>query len=133
MIRMADDRVGQQRSTPPESGERSAAGRERVLLAELCRTWGRQLLGSDSNSIPRPSAKYLPQNASSASAPPISGMSMGRRHKQTLELLLAGDAEKQIAGKLGLSRHTIHDYVKAIYRRFGVNSRGELLALWVQK
>ena len=30
--------------------------------------------------------------------------------------------------KLELSRHTIHNYVKALHQRFGVNSRGELLA-----
>jgi DNA-binding CsgD family transcriptional regulator len=35
---------------------------------------------------------------------------------------------KQIAGKLDLSRHTIHNYVKALHQRFGVSSRGELLA-----
>jgi len=64
---------------------------------------------------------------------PVSGVLLSPRHQQTLDLLLAGDAEKQIAGKLGLSRHTVHDYVKAVYRRFGVNSRGELLALWVKK
>ena len=29
---------------------------------------------------------------------------------------------------LGLSIHTIGDYVKAVYRAYGVNSRGELLA-----
>jgi DNA-binding CsgD family transcriptional regulator len=29
---------------------------------------------------------------------------------------------------MGLSRHTVHDYVKALHRHFGVSSRGELLA-----
>jgi DNA-binding CsgD family transcriptional regulator len=54
------------------------------------------------------------------------------RQQQTLELLLAGDSEKQIARKLKLSPHTVHVYVKAIYRSFGVNSRAELLARFVQ-
>lgn len=52
------------------------------------------------------------------------------RLRQTLERLLAGDSEKQIAHRLGLSRPTVHEYVTALYRRFGVHSRGELLALW---
>jgi hypothetical protein len=30
--------------------------------------------------------------------------------------------------KLELSRHTIHNYVKALHQRFQVSSRGELLA-----
>lgn len=50
------------------------------------------------------------------------------RLTQTLNELLAGSSEKQIAGKLELSRHTIHNYVKALHQRFGVSSRGELLA-----
>jgi DNA-binding CsgD family transcriptional regulator len=58
---------------------------------------------------------------------------MGPRLRQTLELLLHGDGEKQIAGKLKLSQHTVHGYVKEVYRRFGVNSRAELLALWVKR
>ena len=35
------------------------------------------------------------------------------RLKQTLEALVLGSSEKQIAGKLKLSQHTIHNYVKA--------------------
>ena len=50
------------------------------------------------------------------------------RLSQTLTELLAGSSEKQIALKLDLSRHTIHNYVKALHQRFGVSSRGELLA-----
>ena len=57
---------------------------------------------------------------------PLAGLTP--RLRQTLECLLEGDGEKQVALKLGLSRHTVHEYVKALYRRFRVNSRGELLA-----
>ncbi len=52
--------------------------------------------------------------------------------RQTLDRLLAGDSEKQIARKFELSQHTVHVYVKAIYRGFDVNSRSELLARFVQ-
>jgi DNA-binding CsgD family transcriptional regulator len=50
------------------------------------------------------------------------------RLSQTLHELLQGASEKQIAMKLELSRHTIHNYVKALHQRFQVSSRGELLA-----
>ncbi len=50
------------------------------------------------------------------------------RLSQTLNELLEGASEKQIAMKLELSRHTIHNYVKALHQRFQVSSRGELLA-----
>ncbi len=54
------------------------------------------------------------------------------RQRQTLKHLLSGDSEKQIAAKLALSRHTVHVYVKGLYRRFGASSRAELLSRWVK-
>ena len=50
------------------------------------------------------------------------------RLQQTLALLMEGDSEKQVAYKLGISPHTVHNYVKALHQRFDVSSRGELLA-----
>jgi DNA-binding NarL/FixJ family response regulator len=50
------------------------------------------------------------------------------RLSQTLQLLLLGDSEKQVAHKLKLSRNTVHVYVKALYRRYEVQTRAELLA-----
>jgi DNA-binding CsgD family transcriptional regulator len=54
------------------------------------------------------------------------------RQKLTLQYLLAGLSEKQIAARTRLSRNTVHHYVKAIYRHLGVTSRSELLARWVR-
>jgi DNA-binding CsgD family transcriptional regulator len=56
---------------------------------------------------------------------------MSRRKSQTLKCLLRGLSEKQIALELGISRHTIHVYVKELHKQFGVASRGELLARWI--
>ena len=56
------------------------------------------------------------------------GSDLPPRLNQTLNELLNGASEKQIAVKLKLSPHTIHNYVKALHQRFGVSSRGELLA-----
>lgn len=50
------------------------------------------------------------------------------RARQVLALLHSGDSEKMIAVRLGISTHTVHDYVKLLYRHFGVHSRAELLA-----
>jgi DNA-binding CsgD family transcriptional regulator len=69
-----------------------------------------------SNGSPRP-------ENSMAALPP--------RLRPVLRRLLAGDAEKQAAATLGLSPHTVHQYTKTLYRAFGVNSRGELLAKFV--
>lgn len=51
----------------------------------------------------------------------------------TLDLLLRGGSEKQIAVQLALSRHTVHEYVTAIYRHFDVSSRAELMAYWIRR
>jgi DNA-binding CsgD family transcriptional regulator len=50
------------------------------------------------------------------------------RLRQTLACLLDGNSEKQVAVRLGLSPATVHQYVTALYRRFGVRSRAQLLA-----
>jgi DNA-binding CsgD family transcriptional regulator len=50
------------------------------------------------------------------------------RLQQTLDALRAGCSEKQVSLKLGISQHTVHNYVKALHHRLGVSSRGELLA-----
>jgi DNA-binding CsgD family transcriptional regulator len=53
--------------------------------------------------------------------------------RRVLELLLRGRSEKEVAAKLNLSPHTVHNHVKEIHRRLGVNSRGELMALFVSE
>ena len=85
------------------------------MLADLCRLIGAQIGAGEV--------------ASSLSADP----SLSPRLQQTLERLLAGDSEKQIAARLALSRHTVHVYVKSLYRHFDVSSRGELLARFVRR
>jgi DNA-binding CsgD family transcriptional regulator len=50
------------------------------------------------------------------------------RERQVLIHLMGGDALKQIAIKMGLSRNTVDTYVKSIYRQLNVNSRPELMA-----
>ena len=53
------------------------------------------------------------------------------RQREVLVLLLRGDAPKQIAPSLGVSVHTVNEYIKEIHRHFDVSSRAELLALFV--
>jgi DNA-binding CsgD family transcriptional regulator len=55
------------------------------------------------------------------------------RLRQTLDALLEGDSEKQTALRLGLSVHTIHEYVNSLYRLFSVSSRAELLAHFLRR
>ena len=56
-----------------------------------------------------------------------------RHLRQTLGCLLEGASEKEAAARLGLSWHTVHGYIKALHRRFGVRSRAELLVLCLRR
>lgn len=49
------------------------------------------------------------------------------------EEFVDGLSEKEIAAKLGISIHTVHDHAKAIYKSLSVSSRGELIADWVKR
>jgi DNA-binding CsgD family transcriptional regulator len=55
------------------------------------------------------------------------------RLQPVLRYLLQGDAEKEVAAKLKLSRHTVHRYTQVIYGELGVHSRGELLAKYARR
>jgi DNA-binding CsgD family transcriptional regulator len=56
---------------------------------------------------------------------------LSRRLRETLDALLDGDSEKEVAARFGLSGPTVHEYVGALYRHFGVASRAELMSLFV--
>lgn len=53
--------------------------------------------------------------------------------REVLVSLIGGTPEKQIAADRGQSYHTVHEYVTNIYRKFGVNNRAALMALWLGK
>jgi DNA-binding CsgD family transcriptional regulator len=102
-----------------------AVGRKRKLVADLCRMLGQQLGDAYVTASPGPESRHA--------AEPPGAVSLSPRVHQTLERLLMGDSEKEIAARLGVSPHTIHVYVKTLYRRFDVCSRGELLARFVRR
>ena len=75
-------------------------------------------------------APYLLSDLAPPGQDPISRLSP--RQQQVLACLLEGDSEQQIALRLGLTRHTAHQYVKAVYRRLKVSTRAELMARFVK-
>lgn len=90
---------------------RDTANRKRRLLAELCKVVGAHLSGTDDRG---------------------EELKLPRRLHQTLQGLIRGDSEKQIAFALGISQHTVHVYVKQLYKRLQVSSRGELMAKFMR-
>ena len=59
------------------------------------------------------------------------GGTLSSRQRQVLNGLKCGLSGKEIGSRLHISSHTVHCYVKGLYRHFNVCSRGELMALWV--
>lgn len=102
----AVDQLGLHRTSAHEPFTRAEHRLVRMFHVELDRLWKRDALRHAKD----------PKN----DLPP--------RLAQTLAALLDGASEKQIAQQLELSRHTVHNYVKALHHRFEVSSRGELLS-----
>ena len=97
-------------------GERDFSARERLQLHVFHRELGSLLRRHMLFRAEKPSA---------------SGLSP--RLRQTLDCLLEGDSEKQVAARLSLSETTIHQYVGALYQHFRVNSRASLLAYFMRR
>lgn len=76
----------------------------------------------------RRSAPSDPAGAAPAPAGP-SLEDLGERERPVVELLLRGYRNQDIARELYLSVRTIELRLTGVYRRFGVSSRGELIAL----
>lgn len=51
---------------------------------------------------------------------------------RVLRVLLTGKSEKEVAEILFLSPHTVHSHVRVIYQYYDVNSRGALMAHFIQ-
>jgi len=76
------------------------------------------------NMLAQVSPKKIPSSLASKLSP---------RMRDTLQHLLSGDSEKEVAVKLKLSPHTVHIHVKNLYKRLRVCSRGELMAKCLAK
>jgi DNA-binding CsgD family transcriptional regulator len=61
---------------------------------------------------------------------PVESLTPAQR--QVFDLIVAGCDELAAAEKLNRSFHTIHLHVQAIFRKLGVHSKAELLALVIQ-
>jgi DNA-binding NarL/FixJ family response regulator len=55
---------------------------------------------------------------------------LSRREREVAELVAQGHTNKAIGAQLGLSPSTINNHLVRVFARLGINSRGELAALW---
>jgi DNA-binding NarL/FixJ family response regulator len=61
----------------------------------------------------------------SAMAPTMSTVSLTPREREVLTLLAKGVYSGDIARVLGISRHTVGDHIKNLYRKLNISSRAE--------
>ena len=108
---------------------RRRQGTDLVDVLVLKRAWGDAPFSADERELldlVQSECRWLFEGA--APAVHEHARDLTRRERETLDLLLQGDSQKGIAATLGLSVHTVHQYVKVIYRKTGVGSRAELMA-----
>jgi DNA-binding NarL/FixJ family response regulator len=60
------------------------------------------------------------------------GVELTPRERDVLELVIAGDANKQIARKLGISEKTVKGHLTNLFQRIGVADRTQA-ALWAER
>jgi len=76
--------------------------------------------------LPGDALAEVPQGtAARAAAPPEA---LTAREAQILALLAEGLVNKQIAARLGISRHTVKSHLAALFHKLGVSTRAEAVA-----
>jgi DNA-binding NarL/FixJ family response regulator len=58
--------------------------------------------------------------------------SLTARESEVLDLLARGLTNKDISGQLGITPHTVNGYLKGIYEKLHVHSRGEAVAKYLK-
>ncbi|MFT9257517.1 MAG: response regulator transcription factor [Acetobacter sp.] len=75
----------------------------------------RQVLSRFRHHLPVPAARIAP--------------SLSERELEVLRYVSQGFTEAEIAGRIGVSTHTVHTYVRRIYQKLSVGSRMEAVTL----
>jgi DNA-binding NarL/FixJ family response regulator len=78
------------------------------------------------NSFLRTIGQSIGKGLATLEAPSMSKLPPRRR--QTLEKILLGLSDEEIAVELGLSKDTVRGHIKELFRDFHVSSRAELMA-----
>ncbi len=64
--------------------------------------------------------------------PQLNGTHVTPRQSEILDLIAAGMADKEIAGRLGLSYGTVRTHLDRFFTANGVRDRAGAAALWVR-
>ena len=74
-----------------------------------------------------------PPTASGSAAPVARPGGLSRRELEVLRLLASGDTNAEIAGRLGLSVHTVERHVANVYRKIDARGRADATAYAVRR
>jgi DNA-binding NarL/FixJ family response regulator len=80
-----------------------------------------------------PIARKLVQSLQSTPGRRDENTELSPREREVLNGLAVGQAYKQIAEQLGVSIHTVRNYIRRIYEKFHVNSRTEAVAKFLRQ
>lgn len=78
--------------------------------------------------LPGDALTEAPATRVGTAAPLTSTESLTAREAQVLALLAEGLVNKQIAARLGISRHTVKTHLAALFHKLGVSTRAEAVA-----
>lgn len=86
------------------------------------------LLRGSQDAARRTAVVIEPAKASEIAPIIVVAYDLGPREQQVTRFIARGLSTGQIAQQLCLSQHTVRDYVKSVFEKVGVSSRGELVA-----
>jgi len=82
-----------------------------------------------SSSVARRVVKFFATEAK----PKPEAEALSAREREILDLLVEGRANKEIADRLDVSVHTVRMFIRRIYKKMHVHSRGEAVARFLKK
>lgn len=85
-------------------------------------------LGDADGSIGSVAVVIEPAKAAEIAPIIVEAYGLSEREQQITRLIARGSSTAEMADELFLSGHTVRDYVKAVFHKVGVTSRGELVA-----
>jgi DNA-binding NarL/FixJ family response regulator len=80
-----------------------------------------------------PIARKVVQSLQKVSAPTDASADLSPREREVLNGLAEGQVYKQIAERLGVSIHTVRNYIRRIYEKLHVQSRTEAVAKFMMR
>ncbi len=108
----------------------TGSGRSTIASPVVRRISSHSAVGVSGREVNRRAGNFKVLAMSSESPPAAADrLPLSAAERRVFDLILSGHAEKEVATRLEISRHTVHCHVRKIYRTLHVRrSRAELLA-----